>query len=102
MTDTGKYLGKLNGNATQREQRNSHFFADPFDAELVRDIVLRYFLNQPTFDKLVTPSRRNNRYAYPLTYNGRLSVDQINACRDASRNSIAWCHQSDQSSQLSI
>ena len=81
MTDTGKYLGKLNGNATQREQRN-RLLADPFDAELVRDIVLRYFLNQPTFDKLVTPSRRNNRYAYPLTYNGRLSVDQINACRD--------------------
>ena len=52
MTDTGKYLGKLNGNATQREQRN-RLLADPFDAELVRDIVLRYFLNQPTFDKLV-------------------------------------------------
>lgn len=81
MTDTGKYIGKADGNATQREQR-SRLFSDPFDMELVRDIVLRYFLNTDAISKIVTPSRRNNRYAFPLTTNGRLSVDQINACRD--------------------
>ena len=81
MTDTGKYIGKADGNATQREQR-ARLFSDPFDMELVRDIVLRYFLNTDVISKIVTPSRRNNRYAFPLTTNGRLSVDQINACRD--------------------
>ena len=65
----------------QREQR-SRLFADPFDTELVRDIVLRYFLNQEAINKMVTPSRRNNRYTWPLTKYGRLSVDQINACND--------------------
>lgn len=82
MTDTGEYLGALRGrHDAQREQR-SRLFADPFDTELVRDIVLRYFLNQEAINKLVTPSRRNNRYTWPLTKYGRLSVDQINACND--------------------
>ena len=81
MTDTGKYIGKPEGNSEQREQR-SRLFADPFDVELVRDIVLRYFLNTTAINKILTYSRRNNRYAYPLTTNGRLTIERINACRD--------------------
>jgi len=82
MTDTGEYLGALRGRSDAQREQRSRLFADPFDTELVRDIVLRYFLNTTAINKIVTPSRRDNRYTWPLTKYGRLSVEQINACND--------------------
>ena len=82
MTDTGEYLGALRGRRDAQREQRARLFADPFDVELVRDIVLRYFLNTTAINKILTPSRRDNRYTWPLTKYGRLSVEQINACRD--------------------
>ena len=82
MTDTGEYLGALRGRRDAQREQRARLFADPFDVELVRDIVLRYFLNTTAINKIVTPSRRDNRYTWPLTKYGRLSVEQINACND--------------------
>ena len=82
MTDTGEYLGALRGRRDAQREQRARLFADPFDVELVRDIVLRYFLNTTAINKILTPSRRDNRYTWPLTKYGRLSVEQINACND--------------------
>ena len=82
MTETGEYLGALRGRRDAQREQRARLFADPFDVELVRDIVLRYFLNTTAINKILTPSRRDNRYTWPLTKYGRLSVEQINACND--------------------
>ena len=41
--------------------------ADPMDFEQYRDFIWRYARMQSTIDSMMYPSRRNNRFCYPLT-----------------------------------
>ena len=81
MTETNNYIGKANGNTAQQEQR-ARLFAEPFDLEQDKDFVFRWWKHQQQINSMLAPSRRNNRFAWPLTKDGLLTEENITACRD--------------------
>ena len=81
MTETNDYIGKANGNTAQQEQR-ARLFAEPFDLEQDKDFTFRWWKHQEQINGMLAPSRRNNRFAWPLTKDGLLTEENIKACRD--------------------
>jgi len=75
-TDAAHYTGDSISHY-QRTGRYLNAHDDPFDAAIVKDIMLRYTEQQDVINSMLPASRRNNRYCYTLSPERIAAADTI-------------------------